>query len=89
MLPGKETQTLTQQHPGHIHTSVREGARPIRWSQRALSVGLVAGAMLMGVHLGMDAPAESPVSPAAQLIGAPVAYPGHGCGHHPRGSGAP
>ena len=53
---------------------VRSGARQragrmssgrVRWGARAISGGVLVLATVMGVRLGLDAPAVSPVSPAA------------------------
>ena len=51
--------------PGTISRAEPRPARRVRRAPRAVSVGLLAVATLMGVHLGLDAPTVSPVSPAA------------------------
>lgn len=50
---------------GAISQPRRQTARRVRRVPQAVSVGLLVAATVLGVHLGLDGPAVSPVSPVA------------------------
>ncbi len=62
---------------GAINQTRHSSTRRAGGARRAVSLGLLVLATVMGVHLGLDGPAVSPVSPAAiaARYGAPRANP--------------